>query len=96
MNDELLRMRDAAEVLAVSERTVRRWIRSGRLRAVFLDPDDDRSIRIRRKELDKFIASLRESSEVTSEVTGELNRPTIATRRSGLVDVSKCRNPLSP
>lgn len=49
-----LSLQDVAEELGISDRTVRRWISTGRLKAIQPSP---RVIRIEASELDRFIAS---------------------------------------
>lgn len=49
-----LSLQDIAEELGISDRTVRRWIATGRLKAVRPSP---RVIRVEASELDRFIIS---------------------------------------
>src|SRR5579859_6954035 len=49
----LLTVREAASYLKVSPVTVKRYLKSGRLRAVHLSP---RAVRIRHSELERFLA----------------------------------------
>ena len=53
---ELLTLKQAAEELGVSARTVRRWVSFGRLRAVRLSR---KSLRIHARDLDRFIEGCR-------------------------------------
>lgn len=57
MNDDrLLTVRQVAELLQVHPVTVQRWLRAGRLRGIRL-PADKLGWRVRRSELDRFIAA---------------------------------------
>jgi excisionase family DNA binding protein len=60
---ELLTIREAAEVLRVSEVTISRWIKQGRLPALRVGP---RAIRIRRDDLDKVVTPAPESADSDS------------------------------
>lgn len=51
MKDEYLTTQEIAKLLKVHNLTVRRWINSGELLAVFLG----KGYRIRKKDLDKFL-----------------------------------------
>ena len=55
-NDSLLTLSEAAGLLQVSTRTLRRWIASGDLRCIRLGT---RTIRLRRQDLDHFVARSR-------------------------------------
>ncbi len=52
MNDRILTVREAAEYMRVSERTIRDWVKSGRLASV---PIGKREYRIQQSAIDKFI-----------------------------------------
>ncbi|MGY3555649.1 helix-turn-helix domain-containing protein [Williamsia sp. R60] len=49
-----LSLQDIADELGISDRTVRRWVASGQLKAVRPSP---RVIRVEASELDRFLAS---------------------------------------
>lgn len=44
---KLLRIQDAAEMLGVHPETLRRWDRSGKLKAVIISPRGDRRYRVK-------------------------------------------------
>jgi excisionase family DNA binding protein len=50
--EEYVTVQDAAETLAVSEKSIRRWIDDGKLLAYYAGP---RNVRIKRADLDKII-----------------------------------------
>ena len=49
MNDELMTAREVKDYLKISESTLRRWIREGRLRAVKIGP---KALRFRREDIE--------------------------------------------
>jgi excisionase family DNA binding protein len=51
-SDEYVTVQEAAEALAVSEKSVRRWIDDGKLLAYYAGP---RNVRIKRGDLNKII-----------------------------------------
>ena len=50
---KLLKIREAAEILSVNPETLRRWDRSGKLKAIIISKRGDR--RYRREDIEKFI-----------------------------------------
>ena len=52
LNDELLTVEQAADILQLHPDTVRRYVRERKLRAVRISPTN---VRIRRSDLEKFI-----------------------------------------
>lgn len=49
----LLKIREAAEILSVNPETLRRWDRSGKLKAIIISKRGDRRYRV--KDIEKFI-----------------------------------------
>ena len=52
---KLLRIREAAEILGVNPETLRRWDRSGKLKAIIISKRGDR--RYRKEDIEKLINS---------------------------------------
>lgn len=52
-SDEYVTVKDAAETLGVSEKSIRRWVADGTLLAYYAGP---RNVRIKRGDLDKIIS----------------------------------------
>lgn len=50
---KLLKIREAAEILSVNPETLRRWDRSGKLKAIIISKRGDR--RYRQEDIEKFI-----------------------------------------
>ena len=50
---KLLKIREAAEILNVNPETLRRWDRSGKLKAIIISQRGDR--RYRQEDIEKFI-----------------------------------------
>ena len=50
---KLLKIREAAEILSVNPETLRRWDRSGKLKAIIISKRGDRRYRI--EDIEKFI-----------------------------------------
>lgn len=54
---KLIRIREAAEMLSVNPETLRRWDRSGKLKAIIISNRGDR--RYREEDINKLIKSLK-------------------------------------
>ena len=54
---KLIKIREAAEMLSVNPETLRRWDRSGKLKAIIISKRGDR--RYREEDIEKFIQKLR-------------------------------------
>lgn len=52
---QLLRIREVAEILGVNPETLRRWDRSGKLKALIVSTRGDR--RYKREDIEKFIST---------------------------------------
>jgi excisionase family DNA binding protein len=65
---ELLTKREVAELLRVSEVTVARWLKQGRLRAYRVGP---RAIRVRREDVERLLTPIAETSDVRMEEPSE-------------------------
>lgn len=52
----LLKIKEAAEILSVNPETLRRWDRSGKLKAIIISKRGDR--RYKEKDIKKFIETL--------------------------------------
>lgn len=62
---QLLRVSEVAQLLAVSDRTVRRWIQQGLLRSARLG---NHTLRVERREVDRFRAKHDSHQEVSREL----------------------------
>lgn len=51
--EKLLKIREAAEILSVNPETLRRWDRSGKLKAIIISKRGDR--RYRKEDIEKFV-----------------------------------------
>lgn len=66
---KLLKIREAAEILNVNPETLRRWDRSGKLKAIIISKRGDR--RYREKDIEKFINNKRKTMANPKEVNRE-------------------------
>lgn len=64
-NLELITLKEAARLLRVSEATVRRWLKQGRLPAYHVGP---RAVRIRRADVDAVISPLNNAGQPSNGV----------------------------
>jgi excisionase family DNA binding protein len=60
---DLITLKEAAQLLRVSEVTVRRWLKQGRLRAYHVGP---RAVRLRRADIERALHSIGPADESTS------------------------------
>lgn len=61
IKNELLRIKEAAKMLGVNPETLRRWDRSGKLKAIVISPRGDR--RYSKEDIEKFINSIKNNEK---------------------------------
>ena len=57
------RVREVADMLGTTSKTIYNWIREGRIEAVKLGPDVHSAVRITKEALDRFISSAKKEAK---------------------------------